>query len=161
SSTEHIRFAHSMSGLSSDVIIAGAVSAGICFVYGLYRDHLRRRGHTSRWIGTHSRAYFVGLVLLIASVLHYGLSVSLAATRAVMPGHHGLPVFATTPWWILGSVALFGGILVGWVNRQWLPPSSHGVPEVIESVSLRGGSLPNSFGPSYALSSGLTLASMG
>jgi CIC family chloride channel protein len=160
-SPERIRFIEGTAGLDVDVVVAGALAAVVCFGYGLYRDRLRRRDPSQPWTGKHSRAYFVGLLLLFAAALHYALRGLLAASLAIMPGHEGLPVFADTPWWALGLVAVIGGALVGAISHRFLAPGSHGVPEVMEAVTLHGGSLPASFGPSYAMASGLTVAAMG
>jgi CIC family chloride channel protein len=161
SSPERLRFLEGTARLDVDVVVAGGVAAMFCFAYGVYRDRLRRRDPSQRWIGEHSRSYLVGLVLLFSAALHYALRGLLAASVAIMPGHEGLPVFAETPWWVLGLVAVVGGALVGLVSDRLLKPGTHGVPEVIESVTLHGGSLPAKFGPSYAVASGLTVAAMG
>jgi chloride channel protein, CIC family len=75
---------------------------------------------------------------------------------------HPLPVVSELPWWRLLLAPAIGGLLVGpIVHFLASETEGHGVPEVIEAVTLGGGRIRKRVAAVKALASALTIGSGG
>jgi len=129
-----------------------------------YRRALVRVFSINRWSETRLILIVAVVIGLLGGLGAVGFRKLISLFQGIFfgPGSNFLDLLLSLPWWHRLLIPALGGIILSPLIRYFpLETKGHGVPEVMESLALRGGRMRGRTVFTRALASALTLASGG